>query len=168
MSNITTERYYKITFPEGSIYYGRTTQGGERYKKHLSMVRRDRHPNKHIQEVYNKYGYDDWVHEWLFYETGDKDYHSRIELGMIQANPKSLNIKDGRYIQLSEEEFKQKNKEESKIRFDNETPEQSKERKAKQRKRYHLNRQNETPEQREKRLTYHREYERIKRENKNK
>ena len=168
MSEITTEHHYKITFPDGSTYYGRTTQEDKRYELHLSTARRNKHGNKHIQEVYDKYGSEDWVHKWLGWETGDLEHHRNIEFGYVQSDPKSLNIKDGRYSQLSKEELRILGKKESKIRFENETPEQSEERKAKQRKRNQLDKQNETPEQKEKRLAYHREYERIKRENKNK
>ena len=141
--NITTERHYRITLTGGSTYYGRTIQPGDgRYDRHLSCVRLGTHPNKHIQESYNKYGYDDWINEWLGWETGDLEHHRQIEYGYVQADPKSLNIHDGKVALLSEDIL-----ERDRIRI-----------KEKQSK--------ETPEQYEERLSKAREYQRRKREEK--
>ena len=104
MSKITTERHYKITLSNGSTYYGRTTIGNQRYRNHKSDVRVNKHDNPKVQESYNKYGYDGWVHEWLSTETGDKQHHDKIEYGYVQADPKALNINDGRVALLSEDE----------------------------------------------------------------
>ena len=96
---LTTERHYKITLSDGSTYYGRTTQSGNnRYSRHQSHLKAGTHKNKHIQEVYNKYGYDDWVHEWLVEETGDLDHHNNIEFGYIQSDPKSINVRVGSWV----------------------------------------------------------------------
>ena len=99
MNKITTERHYKITFQDGSTYYGRTTQlGNKRYNVHLCHAKKGKHSNKHIQEIYNKYGSDNWVHEWLGEEIGDLEYHNKIELGYVQSDPKAINIRDGSCI----------------------------------------------------------------------
>ena len=143
MNKITTERHYKITFQNGSTYYGRTTQpGNKRYNDHLTKARKGKQSNKYIQEVYDKYGSDDWIHEWLGTEIGDKHHHDRIEFGYVQADPKSLNIHDGKVALLSEDIL-----ERDRIRI-----------KEKQSK--------ETPEQYEERLSKAREYQRRKREEK--
>tara|TARA_B110000285_G_C14773915_1_gene445311 strand:+ start:182 stop:598 length:417 start_codon:yes stop_codon:yes gene_type:complete len=135
MSDITTERHYKITFPEGSIYYGRTTQGGnKRYNEHLCAVKKGKHGNKHIQEIFNKYGCDGWIHEWLGEETGDLEHHRNIEFGYTQSDPKALNIWDGRYALLEDRQYKQA------IR-DAHTPEEREEYNRKERERYHKRKQ---------------------------
>ena len=90
MSKITTERHYKITLSDGSTYYGKTKHHIYiRGCNHLQTARLGIHKNKHIQEVYNKYGYDDWVFEYLSTETGNRDHHNQIEFGRVQADPKS-------------------------------------------------------------------------------
>jgi len=65
-----------------------------RWGSHLSEVSSTRkHKNKHIQAVYDKYGYDDWVFEVLFVETGDKKYHSKRENDLIHETSNTLNIR---------------------------------------------------------------------------
>ena len=145
MNKITTERHYKITFQDGSTYYGRTTSPGNiRYNDHLYRVRKGKHRNKHIQEVYDKYGYDDWVHKWLSTETGDLDYHNKIEFGYVQADPKSINIKKGYHALLSEEE---QNKKTYSRRKQNRTPEEHQIFLSEQREHYHEVKSRMTPEE---------------------
>ena len=159
MNKITTERHYKITLSNGSTYYGRTTQSGnKRYQGHQSDVRCNTHHNKHIQEVYSKYGYDDWVHEWLGYETGDRHHHNKIEFGYVQADPKSINIDDGRKSLLSKEQIKEQDRLRSQRKIDNMTPEELKEYRLITSLKETHRRANETPEQREKRLEGMRDY----------
>jgi hypothetical protein len=161
MSKITTERHYKITLKDGSTYYGRTTQSGnKRYNQHLSQSRLGKHENKHIQESYDKYGYDDWVHEWLGWETGDNDYHNKIEFGYVQADPKALNINDGKRALLDEDEEREylnkyaqeyrnkniktilkNNKKNNKTRLENETPEQREKRRLYDSEKYYRNKE---------------------------
>ncbi len=117
---LTTQRHYRIIFPNGSTYYGRTTQSGnKRYKSHLNKSKLGKHENKHIQEAYNKYGY--MTHEWLGTETGDLEHHNNIEFGYIQSDPKSLNIRDGSWGVREGEYHRQR--EQEKIR----TPEEREE-----------------------------------------
>ena len=142
---ITTERHYKITLSDGSVYYGRTTIEDKRYYQHLGDARRGNHDNKNIQEVYNKYGYDDWVHEWLGYETGDLKHHREIELGYVQSDPKALNINTGDYILGDPKEYDRKKHIE---KYDNMTPKELKEFRRKDREKKQLIRDNETPEER--------------------
>ena len=155
MSKITTERHYKITLKDGSTYYGRTTQlGNKRYNQHLYYARQGKHSC--LQESYDKYGCDDWVNEWLGTETGDLDYHNRIEYGYIRADPKALNIHDGKRALLDKDEerehlnkYAQKYREENKttilknkkIRYKNETPEQREKRRLYDSERYYRNRE---------------------------
>ena len=110
MSKVKTERFYKLTFQNGSTYYGRTILEDKRYDCHKNDVKSYKHHNKHIQEIYNKYGYDGWVHEWLFYRTGTDKELGKVEFKLIQADPKALNIHDGKRALLSEEEKKKYHK----------------------------------------------------------
>ena len=142
MNKITTERHYKITLTGGSTYYGRTTLlGNKRWNIHTFDLRRGKHPC--LQEVYDKYGYDDWVHEWLGWETGDLQHHRQIEFGYVQADPKSINIRKGYYLLLSEEEKKEYNYQKTL----NETPEQREERLSPIRTRSNTIRWSMTPEE---------------------
>ncbi len=108
MSKITTEQHYQIILSNGSTYYGRTTIGNRRFSNHKSRCKRGEHSC--LQEVYDKYGCDDWVNNWLGWETGDLDYHNQIEFSRIQSDPKSLNILKGDYVLLNEEEQKKQRK----------------------------------------------------------
>ncbi len=129
---LTTQQYYRITFPDGSTYYGRTTQlGNKRYIQHLSSSKLGKHDNKHIQEVYNKYGSDGWVHEWLGTETGDLEYHNKIEYGYVKSDPKSLNIHNGNW------DHSKYNSKRMKAKYDSWGKEEWDEYKRKQREYYH-------------------------------
>ena len=131
---LTTERHYKITFPDSSTYYGRTTQpGNKRYRSHLNKSKRGKHENKHIQEAYNKYGY--MAHEWLGYETGDLAHHRKIEFGYVQADPKALNIHNGSW------DHKEYNTQRNKVKYASWTTEEWDEYKRKQREYYHKRKQ---------------------------
>ena len=158
MSKITTERYYKITLSNGSTYYGRTTIGNQRYRNHLSTVRQGSHHNKNVQESYDRYGSDDWVHEWLGYETGDRHHHNKIEFGYVQSDPKSINIDDGRKSLLSKEQINEQDRLRLQRKIDNMTPEELKEYRLITALKETHRRANETPEQREKRLKGMRDY----------
>tara|TARA_R110000796_G_scaffold212440_1_gene328549 strand:+ start:173 stop:595 length:423 start_codon:yes stop_codon:yes gene_type:complete len=126
--------------------------GDLRYKQHLGQARRGDHENPNIQEVYDKYGYDDWVHKWLSTETGDKRHHDTIEFGYVQSDPKSLNVKTGKISLLSEEDHKERGRLQQQRRKENMTPEELEESRRKQREYMTQLRNNETSEQREERL----------------
>tara|TARA_B110000977_G_C10906581_1_gene427489 strand:- start:365 stop:808 length:444 start_codon:yes stop_codon:yes gene_type:complete len=103
---MTTKTYYKITFPDNTCYIGTTKiHPYERWGKHLTDARLSYHKNKHVQVVYNKYGYDEWVFEVLFVETGDKKHHSIRELTLIKETSNTLNIDDGRYALSSKRDY---------------------------------------------------------------
>jgi|TARA_R110000737_G_scaffold335539_1_gene354404 hypothetical protein len=166
MSKITTEQHYKITLTDGSTYYGRTTKGDKRYRGHQSDVRCNTHSNKHVQESYNKYGYDGWVHEWLGYETGDLQHHNKIEFGRVQADPKALNIWDGKLALLSEDEQVVYKVERRYKKIDDMTPKEGE--KYRQEQIYKTNKWLEslTPKQREEKKRRGREYAQRKRDEK--
>jgi len=189
---ITTERHYRITLTGGSTYYGRTTQpGNQRYNEHLYHVRQGTHVC--LQESYDKYGCEGWIHEWLSTETGNIEHHRQIEFGYVQADPKALNIHDGKVALLSKEEqieyrrekmkkhiqqqidnmppkelkeYRTKNALKHQQRRDNETPEEKEERRRKDREDKQRKIDKETPEQREERLRKGREYYYTKRDEK--
>jgi len=168
MSKITTERHYKITLSNGSTYYGRTTQpSDDRYKRHLNTARTGTNSNKHIQEIYDKYGSDDWVHKWLGWETGGLEHHRQIEFGYIQSDPKALNIHDGRKSLLSEEEITKQDLLRLHSKINNMTPKELKEYRLIKKEEQAQRRANETSEQREKRLCGMREYAQRKRNQNN-
>ena len=157
MSKITTEQHYKITLSKGSTYYGKTKHHiYERWGNHLQTSRLGIHKNKHIQEVYNKYGCDDWVFEVLSVEIGDLQHHNKIEFGYVQADPKALNIRRGRYALLDKDEerehlnkyaqeYREENKttilKNKKIRYENETPEQREKRRLYDSEKYYRNKE---------------------------
>ena len=110
MDKSTTKQYYKIIFPDNTCYIGKTGSIRDRKYQHHSDVRLGKHDNKHIQEVYNKYGYDNWEYKILFEEKGDKEYHRKREYKLIQETPNTLNLDDGRWIFLSKDEVNKYNK----------------------------------------------------------
>ena len=96
---MTTKTYYKITFPDNTCYIGATTRCWKRrMTEHRCESKQSKHQNYNIQAVYDKYGYDDWVYEWLFVGTGSKKYHSIRENTLISQEPRSINIRDGRLV----------------------------------------------------------------------
>mgnify|MGYP006409464129 CR=1 FL=1 len=67
------------------VYIGETTVGELRWKKHLSALRGNRHPNKLLQEDFDKYG--EGAFEWSIlkeFEDGDKDNLLKEEARSIQ------------------------------------------------------------------------------------
>ena len=94
---ITTASHYRVTLSNGSTYYGRTTRKGNViFSEHKNSAKKGRHDSKYVQEVYNKYGCKDWKFEILTEETGNNDHHNRIEFNHIKADPKSININNGK------------------------------------------------------------------------
>mgnify|MGYP003676112471 CR=1 FL=1 len=158
MSKITTERHYKITLTGGSTYYGRTTlPDDERYRDHLTSAERGKHDNKNVQESYDKYGHDDWSHEWLGTETGNTQHHNQIEYGYVRADPKSLNIHDGKWTLLSKEEKNEYFRLMEENRKKKLTPKELEEHLRKDREKYHNKLKNMTPEELEETLRKRRE-----------
>ena len=53
---------YKIVNEEnGKVYVGKSVDVKERKYKHFDKLRRDEHPNPHLQNSFNKYG-ENWSH----------------------------------------------------------------------------------------------------------
>ena len=53
-----TSGIYQITFASGGRYIGSSNRIGYRWNGHLSMLKRGRHKNRHIQKAWNKHGAD--------------------------------------------------------------------------------------------------------------
>tara|TARA_R110000796_G_C14252470_1_gene398805 strand:- start:8 stop:502 length:495 start_codon:yes stop_codon:yes gene_type:complete len=128
--DITTEQYYKIIFRDGYTYYGRTKYHiYERWGNHLQTARLGIHSNKQLQEVYNKYGCDDWVFEILFVKVCSKEQHSICENTLIHNDSKALNIRKKltpKQRKRRDEEIKAYSRAYMKRLYENETPEQNK------------------------------------------
>ncbi len=167
---ITTEQYYKITFPDGSTYYGRTKHHiYERWGNHLQTARLNTHRNKHIQTVYDEYGYDDWVFEILFVKVYSKDQHSICENTLIHDDSKALNIRvkyTSKQRKLRDEEIKQQYRERYRIKRSNMTQEEIDKRNKISNERLKKRLKNRTPEEIEFKKQYDREYQQRKRDNK--
>mgnify|MGYP003652523474 CR=1 FL=1 len=102
---MTTKSYYKINFPNNTCYIGVTVNLHKRMISHKCRCNKGKHDNRHIQEVYDKYGYDSWIVEELFSETGDKEYHKIREYNLIQETPNTINLNTGRECLLSRTEY---------------------------------------------------------------
>ena len=156
---VTTEHHYKITFQDGSTYYGRTKHHlYERWGQHLADARKGVHRNKHICEIYNKYGYDDWTYELLSTETGDAQHQFGIEFSYIQADPKAINIQSGIFSQ-NKKEWSARH---ARRRRAERTPEEREKFLREQRETYKIKRASITPQELEKirrmgRESYHRQ-----------
>jgi predicted GIY-YIG superfamily endonuclease len=105
-----TKTYYRITFPDNTCYVGSTVNYKRRVFTHQTRARCNRHDNKNVQAVYDKYGLDDWVFEIISTEQGDKEHHTKREYTIIQENPNNLNIYRGRECLNKEEYYKNSNK----------------------------------------------------------
>lgn len=47
---------YQLNFSSGHYYIGRSKNVKERYRKHKTLLRTEKHDNSHMQSVYNIYG----------------------------------------------------------------------------------------------------------------
>ncbi len=99
---MTTKIYYKISFPNNTCYIGKAKNYKYRMAFHKCKVKKGTHVNKNVQAVYDEYGLDNWIYEWLFVGTGTKDYHQKREYELIQDTPNTINIFDGKHILLDE------------------------------------------------------------------
>ena len=100
-----TYKIYKITFPNGTHYIGQTRKHVyQRWASHLNEVQYGKHLNPRIQEVYDEYGYDDWVFEVIQTEVSDDtSYIALLEHHHIKETPNTLNRS-----YLTDEERKEK------------------------------------------------------------
>ena len=89
---------YRITFPTGQFYIGQTNHHEyERWGSHLSFLKAGKHKNLRMQEIYNEYGYDDFVFEILVKDiSDDKAYVNLLEKHLISDHPNTINYYDGR------------------------------------------------------------------------
>lgn len=90
--------YSILNTSNGKIYVGQTTQGRTRFSQHISSLRRDNHPNNHLQSSWNKYGEDSF--EFNVLENCDNsrlDANEKWWINYFDAtNPKKgYNLKTG-------------------------------------------------------------------------
>ncbi|MBS4539797.1 GIY-YIG nuclease family protein [Clostridium sp. D2Q-11] len=64
--------YSIANISSNKIYIGSTVNYKKRIQKHLSLLRRDKHINKQLQEDFNKYGEDNFIFDILL-EVDDLD-----------------------------------------------------------------------------------------------
>ena len=100
-----TKIYYKITFPNDTCYIGCAKDFNRRMAEHRCNVKRNKHGSPGVQDIYNKYGLDNWIYEILFTETGDIQYHSKREHDLIQNTSKTLNKRVGKWATLGKKEY---------------------------------------------------------------
>tara|TARA_R110000796_G_C14296399_1_gene404656 strand:+ start:65 stop:601 length:537 start_codon:yes stop_codon:yes gene_type:complete len=63
-----------------------------RWTAHIEEVEAGKHTNKHIQEIYNEYGCEDWLFEDLMtIKSDDKSYVNLIEGHIIFNHPNTVN-----------------------------------------------------------------------------
>ena len=100
---------YRITFPTGQFYIGQTNHHEyERWGSHLSFLKAGKHKNLRMQEIYNEYGYDDFVFEILVKDiSDDKAYVNLLEKHLISDHPNTINYYDGRKTDKQLEEHLQ-------------------------------------------------------------
>jgi len=60
-----TSGIYKLNGPNGYYYIGSSNQIERRITKHFQHLRENKHINKHLQNVYNKYKDFNWVWECI-------------------------------------------------------------------------------------------------------
>ena len=108
---------YKITNTKNNkVYIGQTTQkANHRWTTHLSELKRNVHPNSHLQNAFNLYGESKFQFEILDESANSLDELNKLEIQYINEY-KSMNSKYG-YNKLSggkneivSEELKQKHK----------------------------------------------------------
>ena len=59
---IVTSGVYQITFKNSEKrYIGSAIKLSNRKKAHISQLRNNKHPNKHLQNAFNKYGEDNYI-----------------------------------------------------------------------------------------------------------
>ena len=109
---MTTKIYYKISFPNNTCYVGKTNNLKRRISEHKTYAKYDTHPNKHFHLIYKEFGYEGWLVEELFQETGNKEYHKIREHTLIRDTPNTINIHKGQRCLLNSlQEYYQENKE---------------------------------------------------------
>lgn len=86
-------KIYKIEFPNGECYIGRTSNHEYiRWGHHLSRCKAGKHSNNRIQSIYDKYGDEDWKFEVIKVEkSNDSSYISLLEEQFIKQFPNNVN-----------------------------------------------------------------------------
>jgi group I intron endonuclease len=84
---------YKISFPNGEIYIGRSFNVEKRIKRHICFLRNNKHVNCRLQEQYDKY--KDF--EWSVIEivNGNKSKQGEREKYWIEELKPTLNLTKG-------------------------------------------------------------------------
>ena len=57
------------------VYIGNTNDFRSRYQKHLWYLKRNRHPNKNLQEDFSRYGQEAFTYKMLIPTTSKQDRH---------------------------------------------------------------------------------------------
>lgn len=86
INTTTASGVYKITCNiNRKIYIGSSTNIRKRYLRHMSELRKNEHPNKHLQSSFNKYGETNFIIEIL--ELCSKDnLHTREDYWIKETN----------------------------------------------------------------------------------
>lgn len=69
--------YQILNINTGKIYIGSAVNISKRQSEHYNLLNRDKHPNRYLQNAWNKYGADSFVFELL--ETTEFDKDSIVE-----------------------------------------------------------------------------------------
>jgi len=69
--------YQILNTVTNKIYIGSTVNIDKRQREHFNLLQRNKHPNNHLQNAWNKYGFDSFVFELL--ETTESDKDSIVE-----------------------------------------------------------------------------------------
>lgn len=76
----------------GRSYIGQTINVEKRFGTHKANLRRDKHPNKMLQQAWNKCGEENFVFEILVCVI-NKSFMTEIEDHVTQFHPKSYNLR---------------------------------------------------------------------------
>ena len=89
---------YRITFPTGQFYIGRTYHSIDlRLNRHLTSLKKGSHGNIAMQEIYNEYGSKEFNIEVLLEdESDDRCYVNLLENYLICDHPNTINYYKGR------------------------------------------------------------------------
>ena len=84
---------YKISFPSGNFYIGRSFNIEKRVKRHISYLRNKKHVNYRLQEQYDTYQNLKW--DVIEIVNGDKIKQGKREMFWIEELKPTLNLTKG-------------------------------------------------------------------------
>ena len=76
--------YKIVNKATGHCYVGQSQYVKKRLKEHFRLLRLDKHPNGHLQNSYNKYGFDN------FYGSIEVECENTDELDRLEEDRKSV------------------------------------------------------------------------------